>query len=73
MMKPFWVVWRGGSLPIGWDSISTIVHKTRSEADKEAERLAAANPGIEFYVLKGLAKVVSVACPFTWDKIDQKD
>jgi len=41
----FWLVWcpRGGT--------PTVRHFTRNSADAEAERLAEANPGKEFYVV----------------------
>lgn len=35
------------------------VHSTRENAEREAERLAATNPGVEFMVLEGVAIVHS--------------
>jgi hypothetical protein len=49
--KNFWVVWQPEN------RAPTMRHLTRGDADKEAERLALANPGKRFYVLKALAFV----------------
>ena len=69
MMQPFWMVWRSSG-NIQFMTYPFVMHPSRQDADDEAERLAAANPNIEFYVLKGVAKVVAVAQPFKWDRID---
>lgn len=53
MDKTFWVVWN----PMGGPP--TVRHPSRTQATKEAERLAASFPGREFYVLKALTKTVS--------------
>lgn len=49
----FWLVWReNGGTP-------THRHFTKAEAEREAERLAIANPGQVFFVLKATGGVVA--------------
>lgn len=49
----FWLVWReGGGTP-------THPHFTKAEAEREAERLAKANTGQVFFVLKATGGVVA--------------
>ncbi|MEN6423336.1 MAG: hypothetical protein ABFD76_15460 [Smithella sp.] len=64
-MNEFWMVWRlGGQGP-------THQHEYLSDAKKEAERLAASNPGIKFVVLRsvGYCEIVN---PAIWhDVIEQ--
>lgn len=55
-MYEFWLVWRnGGGAP-------TKKHTSQASARKEAERLARANPGAEFVVLRseGVCRRVDV-------------
>lgn len=42
----FWMVWREGT------PVTKHRHQFKVEAEKEAERLAAANPGEVFFILK---------------------
>ena len=42
----FWMVWRFGS------SVMAKQHESQGAAQREAERLAAENPGKKFYVLQ---------------------
>lgn len=49
----FWMVWRDQS------PTTRYRHATRLQAVNEAERLAAANPGDIFYVLKSTVALVS--------------
>lgn len=49
----FWMVWREES------PITKFRHYTKTDALNEAERLASANPGEVFYVLKSTAAVVA--------------
>lgn len=67
--EDFYVVWTpSGSAP-------QVIHGFQSEAEAEAERLAAANPGRKFYVLHGISHSevspnpvktteLSARCPF---------
>lgn len=47
---PFWLVWRRGGRPPVFE------HPSYQAARTEAERLAQANPGSEFYVLAPAAR-----------------
>lgn len=56
----FWIVWRlHGGAP-------TVKHYDKSDAEREAERLAKANPGETFYVLKTTAAAVAAESPVQW-------
>jgi hypothetical protein len=52
--KAFWLVWNPGS------KNPSVRHTTEESAARESSRLAHANPGLSFYVLKAerYAKVV---------------
>lgn len=55
MATKFWMVWcpQGGT--------PTVRHHSREAADTEAARLAAKNPGKEFFVLKAVGGRVAAA------------
>jgi hypothetical protein len=53
----FWLVWvqPGADKPFGSGATNpTTTHTTRDSAEREAERLADANPGRVFYVVESL-------------------
>jgi hypothetical protein len=49
---PFWVVWSPTGRPPVYQ------HETIESAGQEAERMARANPGSEFYVLQPTSRVI---------------
>lgn len=59
----FWLVWRGGG------GVPTHMHPTKDSAEREAERLAKANPGSTFYVMKAVAAAVADEAPVRWPKM----
>lgn len=63
----FWMVWceRGGT------SAPTVKHHSRSDAVKEAERLARLNPGNRFWILK--AEECAEHQSIKWEKAHVED
>lgn len=60
----FWLVWREhGDTP-------TYKHESIGSAAREAERLAARNPGQKFFVLPASAFAECVIQPVTWKKAE---
>ncbi|WP_028029914.1 hypothetical protein [Gemmobacter nectariphilus] len=45
--RPFWMVKGAGP--------TNAIHATRMDAEREADRLAKQNPGVNFYVLQAIA------------------
>lgn len=48
MIEPFFMIYGEGQ------GCPTIAHYRRADADREARRLATANPGVKFYVLASI-------------------
>ena len=61
-MEKFWLVWR-----IDGDSPS-FRHASLKTAKAEAERLARANPGCQFYVLSAESRV-RIQEPLEWEEL----
>jgi hypothetical protein len=61
-MKPYYYVYRYGNAPVKR-------HASLAEAQAEAERLAAKNPGVAFEILKavGISQVIKPARTFWMD------
>lgn len=59
-MDTFWLVWRE------FTTSPTHKHGTEASARREAERLARANPGEEFFILAAIDSCVAPLQPVTW-------
>ena len=58
----FCLVWRNG----GYNSTPHYQHPIKEDAQREAERLAAANPGVAFYVLPAFDYAIARVNPTAW-------
>lgn len=58
--EKFWLVWCEKK------SVPTYKHTSIGSAQREAERLARANPGCEFHVLEWIGGCVKPSDPVTW-------
>ena len=57
--KNFWLVWSNPWPKDGLKHLPGFRHGSYADARREAERLAALNPNVKFYVLKAETEVVA--------------
>jgi hypothetical protein len=62
----FWMVWRQGGLE------PKFKHPTQHAAVKELERLAQANPGVEFYLLEATMQGIVPPQAVKWTQLQEE-